>query len=205
MVPPASRRVSRAPRYSGYRYGCRRLRPRGCHPLWPDFPVRQAPRRPPTSRPCNPRAASTARVWALPLPLAATRGVTSLFSSPAATKMFQFAAFASASRRMPSRAGFPIRTPAGLWPLAPRRRVSPLAASFVASRSLGIPHAPSLAFSSPGAGRLAPPGPAASRSECQCACVASLPAPCGAAATVENVGFEPTTPCLQGRRSSQLS
>ena len=37
----------------------------------------------------------TRAVWATPFSLAATRGITCLFSPPAATKMFQFTAFAS--------------------------------------------------------------------------------------------------------------
>ena len=40
---------------------------------------------------------ATTVVWARPLSLAATRGVTCLFSPPAATKMFQFTAFAHLS------------------------------------------------------------------------------------------------------------
>ena len=70
------------------------LRLRGCHPPWPAFPGRSASSSLGLWRPYNPRAALTARVWAGPLSLAATRGVACLLSPPAATKMFQFAAFA---------------------------------------------------------------------------------------------------------------
>ncbi len=47
------------------------------------------------SRSHNPARALTRAVWAPPFSLAATRGITCLFSPPAATKMFQFTAFAS--------------------------------------------------------------------------------------------------------------
>ena len=43
----------------------------------------------------NPGGAVTPPVWALPRSLAATGGIILLFSFPAATKMFQFTAFAS--------------------------------------------------------------------------------------------------------------
>ena len=41
------------------------------------------------------RCVATTLVWALPRSLATTRGIISLFSLPAGTKMFQFPAFAS--------------------------------------------------------------------------------------------------------------
>ena len=98
MVPPVSRRVSRAPRYSGcglvgesrYPYGAvtRYGRPFQAVPV-------PHPSRCPSH---NPARALTRAVWAHPLSLAATKGITNLFSSPAATKMFQFTAFAPLSR-----------------------------------------------------------------------------------------------------------
>ena len=53
-----------------------RVRVRGCHPLWPDFPVRSPPLSGPTSRPYYPGVASTTPVWAPPRSLAATGGIT---------------------------------------------------------------------------------------------------------------------------------
>ena len=53
-----------------------RVRVRGCHPLWPDFPVRSPPPSGPTSRPYYPGVASTTPVWAPPRSLAATGGIT---------------------------------------------------------------------------------------------------------------------------------
>ena len=38
MVPPDSHRISRVPRYSGYRWASARIRVRGFHPLRPSFP-----------------------------------------------------------------------------------------------------------------------------------------------------------------------
>ena len=70
---------------------------RGCHPLWPAFPDRSGSSRLPICRSHNPAGALTPAVWAPPLSLAATRGITFLFSPPAATKMFQFTAFAHLS------------------------------------------------------------------------------------------------------------
>ena len=59
----------------------RRLRVRGSHPLWPDFPDRSARPKGTMSRPYYPGAASTATVWALPRSLATTGGITVVFSS----------------------------------------------------------------------------------------------------------------------------
>ena len=72
-------------------------------------------------------------------------GESLLFSFPAGTKMFQFPAFASAQLRgcHPFRmTGCPIRRPADRGLLAPPRGFSQLAASFIASGSLGIHRAP---------------------------------------------------------------
>ena len=69
-------------------------------------------------------------------------GESLLFSLPAGTKMFQFPALASRHRRDGTIKG------AGLshWPFAPTRGFSQLTTPFVASVSLGIHHAPLLAF-----------------------------------------------------------
>ena len=94
-VPPASRRVSRARRYSGPPTRPGRVRVRGSHPVPPAFPGRSAPSpvchraaglRPRLSAPNNPGAATPAGcarapVWARPVPLAATPGISVDFSS----------------------------------------------------------------------------------------------------------------------------
>ena len=167
MVPPASRRVSRAPRYSGSRVRDSLVTPTGLSPSMAGLSRPLGFLKSRVSRPYNPRAALTARVWAGPLSLAATRGVACLLSPPAATKMFQFAAFACLAA----------------WPLG---RVPPfghprvtgrlrLAAEF---RRLSRPSSPLGAWASPvrpssflfAWGRAASPRPPpASRSACQCA------------------------------------
>ncbi len=81
--------------------GGQRLRLRGYHPLRRRFPGGLAS---PSSRrkrgPLQPRGRpKTPPVWAPPLSLATTRGIIGLFSLPAGTKMFQFPAFASPTKK----------------------------------------------------------------------------------------------------------
>jgi hypothetical protein len=57
------------------------LRRRGSHPLWPAFPGGLASSLGPTSRSYNPGGAVTPPVWAAPLSLATTQGITLVFSS----------------------------------------------------------------------------------------------------------------------------
>ena len=84
MVPPDSDRVPPAPPYSGFGLGSRAFRIRGCHPLRPAFPGRFRYARSFLRRPSyNPARALTRTVWAGPLSLAATRGVTIVFLSSA--------------------------------------------------------------------------------------------------------------------------
>ena len=100
----------------------------------------------PLCRPYYPARASTPAVWAVPLSLAATRGVTVVFLSSA------YSDVSVRPVRLPHRgmpclrtAGCPIRTPADLGLLAPPRGLSRPAASFFASGSQGILRTPSLA------------------------------------------------------------
>ena len=128
--------------------GFARLRVRGCHPLWPDFPDR------PT------RLISCHNVVLLPRPCRNMGGLGCspfarhywgnhcLFSFPAGTKMFQFPALASNRVgwypfRIP---GCPIRKSADQRSFAPTRGLSQLITSFIASESQGIRHVPLLAF-----------------------------------------------------------
>ena len=82
MVPPDSDRVPPAPPYSGFGLGSWRIPRTGLSP-----PLARLSRRVPLSSrsPCrppyNPARASTPAVWAVPLSLAATRGVTVVFLS----------------------------------------------------------------------------------------------------------------------------
>ena len=100
----------------------------------------------PCRRPYYPARASTPAVWACPLSLAATRGVTVVFLSS------DYWDVSVRRVRLPTKgmprlraAGCPIRTPADQWPFAPPRRLSRPAASFIASGSQGILRTPSLA------------------------------------------------------------
>ena len=84
MVPADSRRIPRAPRYSGYRYVslCFAY---GIITLY-DVSFQKYNVAVLQPRMCI----ATPAVWALPRSLATTRGIISLFSLPPGTKMFQF-------------------------------------------------------------------------------------------------------------------
>ena len=138
MVPPASDRVSPAPPYSGYSYGRARLRIRGFHALRPPFP--------PISLSYNPARASTRTVWAPPLSLAATRGITVVFSSSGYLDVSVPRVGPASRCHAFCMAGSPIRTSADLRPFAPTRGFSQLVTSFVASESQGIPRTPLIDF-----------------------------------------------------------
>ena len=100
MVPPDSHRISRVPRYSGYRYASHGF-VYGAFArygkVFQPFPLTMFLA---MSRPYNPMRAGTRMVWALPRSLATTGGIIRLFSLPAGTKMFQFPAFASSLKRI---------------------------------------------------------------------------------------------------------
>ena len=98
-------------------------------------------------RPCRlpyyPARASTPAVWALPLSLAATRGVTVVFLSSAYLDVsVRRVGNLTKGWHASSVPGFPIRTSADHRPFAPPRGFSQPAASFFASGSQGIPRAP---------------------------------------------------------------
>ena len=163
--------------------------------------------------PTTPRAPERARFGLFPgrSPLL---GESLLFSFPAGTKMFQFPALASIPDGChPFRmTGCPIRKSADQRLCAPPRGFSQLAASFIASESLGIRRAPFLTFSAAaGIGGLA--YTLAFHSSRLYAGIVfcarfyvSLVTSCHRTSlTVENNGFEPLTPCVQSRCSSQLS
>ena len=197
------------------------LRVRGCRPLWRRFPAPS-----PRLVSCDlaalqPRGRLDAPGLGYSPSARRYSGNHSLFSLPAGTKMFQFPAFASGLGRMaPTRVpGCPIRTSADQRLLAPPRGFSQLATSFIACESLGIHRAP-LHVSSPSCGH--PPGEAARRIPCLrllwivfstfCSCfrlvvpnMSMTSRPDLSGTRVENDGFEPSAPCLQGRCSSQLS
>ena len=81
MGPADSDRITRVPPYSGYCLKSKNLLVRGCHPLWPDFPDGSDSFLDLLWQSYYPMAAETAMVWANPRSLAATGGITVVFSS----------------------------------------------------------------------------------------------------------------------------
>ena len=140
MGPADSRRIPRAPRYSGAGLPqSSSFRVRASHPLRTNFPdgsatLSAAARR----RSYNPgRGLKTAPVWANARSLATTCAIIVIFSSsgyldvsvPRVRPPHQCGVMES----LPS--GFPIRTSAGRGVFAPHRGFSQLVTSFVASES----------------------------------------------------------------------
>ena len=192
MVPAVSRRIPRAPRYSGYRYArssfgygavTRYGRPFQTVPL--ASPVR-------LRGPTTPATPGRRRFGLLPVrsPLLGELTFCSLllrvlrcFSSPRSPR--RLAPVAGLCRP-----GCPIRMSWDRCALAAPPSFSQLATSFFASESLGIHRPPLSAF--PFRERL----PAfASRT-----ISFSFPS-CQRSSFVENKGLEPLTPCVQGRCS----
>ena len=152
MVPAASRRISRVPRYPGAALAyMARFRVRGAHPLRRRFPAPSA-----TAPLCRSGGPTTPR-GALPHPRFGLLRVRSpllaqsfLFSLPAGTGMFRFPAFARPALRRPWTARAARVSPFG------HPRVDghlPLTAAFRSlsrpsspPRATGIPHAPFSAF-----------------------------------------------------------
>ena len=148
MVPPVSRRVSRAPRYSGCRPARVGVMRTG---LSPSTAARSFAFRYPSlafCRPYNPGCAWTHPVWAPPRSLATTWGITIVFSS------YGYLDVSVPHVRPRTRCGWrafsppgcPIRKSADRWPFAPPRGLSQLITSFFASSSLGIHRPPLSSF-----------------------------------------------------------
>ena len=95
MVPADSRRIPRAPRYSGYHYASFRFGYATVMLYGRTFQTVLLTKLLATLWSYNPVRAVTRAVWAIPRSLATTGGIINLFSLPAGTKMFQFPAFAS--------------------------------------------------------------------------------------------------------------
>ncbi len=94
-----------------------------------------------TSWSYNPAHAVTWTVWANPLSLATTCGITIVFSSYAYLDV-SVQRVRVLIRHAFSMAGCPIRKPPDRFPFADPRCLSQLVASFIASGSLGIPRVP---------------------------------------------------------------
>ena len=120
------------------------LRVRGSHPLRRGVPSASASLPLRSCRSYNPGTGlTTAPVWAIPVPLAATPGIVLTFSSCAYLDV-SVQRVRLRLRRMTGSLppGCPIRTSADLRAFAPPRGFSQLVTSFLASESPGIPHAP---------------------------------------------------------------
>ena len=76
MVLADSDRISRVPPYSGYCQDCNFLRVQGYHLLWPNFPEKFHLKLLSISQSYNLLTAETIRIWAVPLSLATTQGIT---------------------------------------------------------------------------------------------------------------------------------
>ena len=121
--------------------------------------------------------------------------------------------------RPPGGRVFPFGDPGVIRSLAPNPGLSQLVASFIASMSQGIRHAPLNTFlaathdhpSHKGGSARAHTYSRSLRDISRSPVIYSLACPtcqrsrAASAAQVENNGFEPLTPCLQSRCSSQLS
>ncbi len=145
MVPADSRRIPRAPRYSGAASQLRSGFGYGAFTLYgPAFQPAPLPsRRRFAGGPTTPGRALTRPVWAPPRSLAATCGITFVFSSSGyldvSVPLVGLRPGRMAGSRRP---GCPIRTSRDQCAFAAPPRFSQLVASFVASESQGILHAP---------------------------------------------------------------
>ena len=200
MGPAVSRRIPRAPRYSGSHWLENTLRVPGFHRLWPDFPIRSAslvscrvvvllPRRclDNAGLGCSAFARHYLRNHCCFLLLRVLR----CFSSPRSPPFAGWQAF-----YLP---GCPIRISRDQGLFAPPPGFSQLITSFFASESPGIHRLPLLTFFTRHfrAGLI-------SLSSLFFSCSFQFPA-CQRSFLVENNGFEPLTLCVQSRCSSQLS
>ena len=178
------------------------LRVRSCHALRPAFPGRSA-----RDASCDdvvllPARAGTRAVWASPRSLATTGGITVVFLFLRVLRCFSSPRWPHDFLMMAASGppGCPIRRSADQRPFAPTRGFSQLTTSFIASVSLGIHHAPLLSFSLPAAEARPQKGRATPRC---LACANMSKILRRKNRHVENNGFEPLTPCLQSRCSSQ--
>ena len=148
MVPADSRRIPRAPRYSGchwasdgFGYGAVTL----CDVTFQSLLLTICLA---VSWSYNPHEAGTSWVWALPRSLATTYGIIVYFLFLRVLRCF------SSPRSPPLTSGYqacslmgcPIRKSAHQGIFAPKRGLSQLITSFIACESLGIRHTPFSTF-----------------------------------------------------------
>ena len=140
----------------------------------------------------NPNNALTLLVWAVPFSLATTGGITIVFFSTGYLDVSVLRVGVHIVQSFFKWLGFPIRKSSDKRLFAPTRSLSQLITSFIASESQGIHRVPLLTFV-----RIL-----LVTFYFLSICQRTYPCKQG---TVENNGFEPLTPCVQGRCSSQLS
>ena len=92
----------------------------------------------------NPKVAKTTLVWAVPISLAATQGITIVLFSSGYLDVSVLRV--CAMRYIFNVAGCPIRKSTDRGMFAPPRSLSQLITSFIASESQGIRHTPLIAF-----------------------------------------------------------
>ena len=145
MVPPVSVRIPRVPTYSGTASRCYSISPTGLSPCLADLPRSFGYLSCNTlhGRPTTPCILQHT-VWAPPRSLAATGGISIDFYScwyldGSVPNVFRMHTILLMYMHMSSRhMGYPIRTSADRWILAPPRSFSQLITSFFAWQLLGI-------------------------------------------------------------------
>ena len=143
MVPAVSDRISRVPPYSGYQYEYKTLRVQDCHFLWLSFPTHSTSFLYSIAWSYNPIIAETIMVWAVPISIATTLGITFVFFSSGYLDV-------SVHRvGLPRKEyidfidmGCPIRKFEAQCLFAAYLNLSQLITSFIASESLGIHRTP---------------------------------------------------------------
>ena len=232
MVPPVSDRVPPAPPYSGSGLGTARVSPMGLSPAAARLSRRLRLRvTSPVRPPYNPVRAATHTVWAGPLSLAATRGVTVVFLSSAyldvsvrRVRLLVAEDAALVARRVAPFGHLRIngrsRLPAAFRSLPrpsspPGAKASPMRPAVLLATERG-----SAAFEA--ASGSAPSRRAPRSARRRCSAIVSLrllayllvlssfhpfkePFAHHSRRSVENEGFEPSAPSLQSWCSSQLS
>ena len=144
MVPADSRRIPRAPRYSGYHWASDSLKYGAVTLCGAAFQLLPLAIFLAVTWSYNPHEAGTSWVWALPRSLATTYGIIVYFLFLRVLRCF------SSPRSPPHISGYqafslmgcPIRKSPGQWIFAPCRGLSQLITSFIACESLGIRHTP---------------------------------------------------------------
>jgi hypothetical protein len=147
MVPPNSNGASPTPPYSGTCSHSYSFRLQDSHLVSRPFPWSSARKSDMLCyRPYNPQPAVTGRVWALARSLATTCAIIIIFSSSPYLDVSVQEVGSLCSVIVQRLLGCPIRIPMDHSSCAANHGFSQLDASFLAARSLGIPHAPLVTF-----------------------------------------------------------